>query len=203
MPAGYDRKIYEKNGQKYMKCPQCLEDKPVSPEFWYRAKDISIWYSSPCKECVKKVKKKYKESDRGKATIRAWRTRYEDTEKWEIAREKKRKYQKQYREKNRKKIADDQRKRIATGKHQVNTKTVKQLEKLWIRPEICPICWVKWDIIAHHPDYNKRYEIIFCCKRCHQRIHAWRFVPEIKTVNLKEEIKKFYLLKLDKWIENL
>lgn len=203
MPAWYKREVCKKDWELHIKCPRCLEFKLASPDFRYRDADDKLWYSSPCKECKKKSIKEYKEHRGWKEKIRAWRIAYENTEKWKIAKQKKKAYQKKYREKNKEKIAEDQRKRIKTGKHGVNTKTVKRLEKIWIRPTVCPICWTEWDIIAHHLDYNKRYEIIFCCKSCHQRIHAWWFSPEIKIVNLKDEIKKFYLLRLDKWIEKL
>ena len=201
MASWYKREIYEDDWKVYMKCPKCWEIKLASPDFWYRDKNDKLWYSSPCKECSKKSKKEYRDCRGGKEKIRAWRISYMDTEKWKIAKEKKYKYQKQYREKNKIKIAEDQRRR--KGKHKVNSKTVKRIEKIWIRPNTCPLCWKEWDIIAHHLDYNKRYEIIFCCKNCHQRIHAWRFSPETEIVNLKDEIKNFYLLKLDKWIEKL
>jgi hypothetical protein len=45
--------------------------------------------------------------------------------------------------------------------------------KLWIRPKICPICWEETKVEAHHPDYNKRNEIVWACTKCHKRIHYW------------------------------
>jgi len=61
------------------------------------------------------------------------------------------------------------------GYEPIHTKTSKFIRKLWIRPKICPICWTTWKVEAHHPDYNKWYEVVFCCTKCHQRIHNWWF----------------------------
>ena len=56
---------------------------------------------------------------------------------------------------------------------QYYNKTGNLIRKLWIRPKVCPICWSNKRIISHHPDYNKWYEIIFCCDKCHRNIHTW------------------------------
>lgn len=61
------------------------------------------------------------------------------------------------------------------GYEPIHTKTSKFIRKLWIRPKLCPICWTTWKVEAHHPDYNKWYEVVFCCTKCHQRIHNWWF----------------------------
>lgn len=55
----------------------------------------------------------------------------------------------------------------------VQLRAKRLIKKLWIRPNKCPICWFCSDIVAHHPDYTKWYEIVFCCKSCHNFIHNW------------------------------
>lgn len=55
----------------------------------------------------------------------------------------------------------------------IQLRAKRLIKKLWIRPNKCPICWFCSDIVAHHPDYSKRYEIVFCCKSCHNFIHNW------------------------------
>lgn len=60
----------------------------------------------------------------------------------------------------------------------IHNKTAKMIRKLWIRPETCPICWYEWRIIAHHPDYNKPNEIVFCCQICHDNIHKEKISVE-------------------------
>lgn len=53
----------------------------------------------------------------------------------------------------------------------VHSKTEYQISKLKLRPNVCPICWYEWRIIAHHPDINIWNEIVFCCQICHDKIH--------------------------------
>lgn len=31
--------------------------------------------------------------------------------------------------------------------------------------------FLKWKIVAHHPDYSKPNEVVFCCQICHDKIH--------------------------------
>lgn len=62
-------------------------------------------------------------------------------------------------------------------------KTDDLIKGLWIRPKVCPICWCSWLVEAHHPDYSKRYNIIFCCRSCHHRIHSW-WIKCPSTINL-------------------
>jgi hypothetical protein len=53
-----------------------------------------------------------------------------------------------------------------------------------IRPHKCSICWVEWKkIIAHHPNYNERYNVVFCCESCHRDIHE-NFIKNINIVNV-------------------
>lgn len=56
----------------------------------------------------------------------------------------------------------------------VHSITRNKIRNLGIRPNVCPICWNNGRIIAHHPDYSKRYEIVFCCQICHDKIHKWK-----------------------------
>lgn len=53
----------------------------------------------------------------------------------------------------------------------IHLKAEREIAKLWVRPTKCPICWMDNRIIAHHPDYSKPYEVVFCCQICHDRIH--------------------------------
>ena len=83
----------------------------------------------------------------------------------------------EYKESHRGLINEKRRKRYHEKWYaKIHTKTSRAINKLWIRPTICPICWKEWRIEAHHPDYNKWNEIIFCCNVCHQRIHNWWFI---------------------------
>ena len=48
-------------------------------------------------------------------------------------------------------------------------RTSRYILKHWIQlPQKCSICWAEWcEIERHHPDYNKRYEVVMLCNSCH------------------------------------
>lgn len=45
-----------------------------------------------------------------------------------------------------------------------------------VRPSICSICLEEKEIEAHHEDYSKPLEIIWCCKDCHVELDRQREV---------------------------
>lgn len=49
----------------------------------------------------------------------------------------------------------------------------KQLKKIWLKRDRCPMCLQEWIVVCHHPDYNKPYEVVPCCNLCHSQIHRW------------------------------
>ena len=59
------------------------------------------------------------------------------------------------------------------NRHTFHMKAIRKAKKIGY-PEICPICQQKSKIQIHHPSY-KSFEdwnkIIFCCRKCHQKIH--------------------------------
>jgi hypothetical protein len=65
----------------------------------------------------------------------------------------------------------------------IHQKTNNLINKLWVRPSICPICWRETIIVSHHPDYSKYNEIVRCCNSCHRYIHLWK-ITELKIVDL-------------------
>ena len=87
-------------------------------------------------------------------------------------REREKKYRIIYKDK---KNARRREKNHETWQARIHNMTSRIIKKLWIRPKKCPICWIERKIEAHHPDYKKPYEIVFCCNVCHQRIHNWWF----------------------------
>jgi hypothetical protein len=46
------------------------------------------------------------------------------------------------------------------------------------RPSNCEICEGIGNIHGHHPDYNKKLEVAWLCRQCHNRLHVW--LREIK-----------------------
>lgn len=96
----------------------------------------------------------------------------------------------EYREKNRERIRKREKEYYREHAIEISQKSVTEelkfhesmrqkskrlISRLWIRPKTCPICSKnEFRIEAHHPDYNKWNEIVFCCKSCHLLIHSWR-----------------------------
>lgn len=67
----------------------------------------------------------------------------------------------------------------------VHSKTTRYIARKKLRPKKCSICWIEEVIIAHHTDYNKRFNVVFCCNVCHKAIHSWK-IKCIDPVNLLE-----------------
>lgn len=154
---------YELWWKMFLKCKECGCFKEINNENRYFHSLWYLWVLGRCKECIKK----------GRASER------------ERIMARKRDYDRYHNDENRnayiKKTAVERTKRKWYG--YIHEKTRKKIRKLWIRPNICPICLRKWRIIAHHPDYDKRYEIVFCCPICHSKIHHW-FVKDIEVIDL-------------------
>lgn len=93
--------------------------------------------------------------------------------------------QKKYRVTHREQLTETNKlRRINKWYGKAHSITKYYIDKYNIRPDTCPICWESTVIVAHHPDYNKELEIVFCCNRCHNNIHTWLIeCPE--PINLK------------------
>lgn len=189
---GRVRKIYDIEWKKYLKCSICWELKEMSAEFWNKTPNSSIWFISKCKECVSKVQKEYyvKNAERKrkisleyynshKNEIKVYREMTKDHIRehwyeWRKNNKQYKEYQKQYNKEHRVEINErKKRRRKETWYWAIHLRTNRAIKKLWIRPKICPICWEETRVEAHHPNYEKRNEIIFACNKCHQRIHNW------------------------------
>ena len=42
------------------------------------------------------------------------------------------------------------------------------------KPEICEICGSTKKIQAHHADYNKPFDVVWCCQKCHAELDKQR-----------------------------
>jgi hypothetical protein len=67
--------------------------------------------------------------------------------------------QRKYREKNKRRM-------------EIYRDVERKVNQLWWYPKDCPICWKETTVVWHHPDYNKPFEIVFCCNMCHSKIHS-------------------------------
>lgn len=147
--------------------------------YYHSHKDFYSNYYENHKEKIKAKVKKWKEDNSERVKI----YRLENRERLnnnaiydETIHSRRKERERNYRDLNRDKINEKRRDRYHKTWHSKVYKTTdKVIKELWIRPSICPICWAERKIEAHHPDYNKPYEVVFCCNVCHQRIHHWWF----------------------------
>jgi hypothetical protein len=154
---------YELNWKIFLKCKECWEFKELNFENWYKHNQWYLWVLWRCKNC-----------------ILAWRK----TEH-ELSMSRKRDMDRYYNNSKRrdyifKSWAERRRKKWYS---KIHAKTERAIKKLGIRPSKCQLCWYKWRIIAHHPDYNKWNEIVFCCQICHDKIHHNK-ITDYKIINL-------------------
>lgn len=168
-------------------CKRCWIEKELTPEFWIRDKSMKNWFSYRCKKCMhelsKEARHRYAMSHREKT--HEYNIRYNREHKEEI-RAKRRWNREKENEVRRKRMKDisikTQIHRVEMGYWNIHAKTSRLIKKLWIRPKYCTICGYECRPIAHHPDYNKPYEIIFCCNSCHKLIHLWQLEVDNNTI---------------------
>lgn len=138
-----------------------------SCDLFRKDKSQRLWYRFLCKSCCNKETREWK--NKHKDYIRMSTKKY-----YEQHKEFYKQWHKQDRINNRQKYTDMNReRRHKKWYNSIHIKTQRLIKKLWIRPDVCPICWRETTIIAHHPDYNKWNEVVFCCNGCHNEIHAW------------------------------
>lgn len=100
------------------------------------------------------------------------------------------KYMEQYRNKNKDELRGKRVKRdLERGYVDIHNITSKKVRKLWIRPSVCPICSKEKRIYTHHPNYEKWYEVVFCCQSCHLKIHSW-VIKCLQPINLLDYNKQ-------------
>lgn len=150
---------YEKEWKKFLKCKECWTFKELNDVNRYKHPDWFMWVLWRCKDCIKKWRKS--EHEISMARIRD-RDRYKNNPK-------RRSYvHRLSRERTKIHMLEN---KCWIKNHE---RTNRYIRKLWIRPQICPLCWYEWRIVAHHPDINERNKIVFCCQPCHDKIHRWK-----------------------------
>lgn len=186
------RKSIEVDWVSYKRCTWCNQFRLLS-EF-HKNKKWYLWTNSRCKTCQSLWYRKDYTMNKDKRLTK-WQE-YKKNNKESVL-----KYHKEYLRNNREELSqkrkendrlksyrkqreiDNKDRRTAWKKehnrwllNSIHIKTSRYIKDNNIeRPTICPICWIEWKIEAHHPDNNKRNEIVFCCNQCHQRIHHWWF----------------------------
>ena len=147
---------YEKDWKMFLKCKECWEFKEVNSQNWYSHNEWYLWVLWRCKSCILNGRKS--EHELQMARVRD-RDRYKNNPKrFEYICTRTKNKTKRYQTENPNRI-------------KYHERCYKIINKLWIRPKICPMCWYEWRIVAHHPDINLWNEIVFCCQICHDKIH--------------------------------
>lgn len=143
---------------KTKKCNKCGKELELTNEFRYSDSSKDDWFYTICKACKNNAIHKYQMTD-------SYRERHRQMQK---------KYHK-YKANHRKEM----------GYNRIHKRAERIIKKKW-RPSICPICWEgPTMIVAHHPDYSKWNEVVFCCRICHYKIHSWE-IRNYKIANLLE-----------------
>lgn len=148
-------------------------------EYHRSHKELGVEYYNKHKDRIKARVKKWKE-DNQERLRKYWidnRERLRNNRIFnEESQQKRKAREKEYRNSHKAEInARRREKNHEIWQGRIHLMTNRIIRRLWIRPTKCPICWVERRIEAHHPDYKKPYEIVFCCNVCHQRIHNWWF----------------------------
>lgn len=169
--------------EKLYRCTKCWEFKDKN-SFHKRG----IWIQSKCKDCVRGYYMEHREKIKNKAKDYYLENREnvlkKDSLKREINPQKYRDKSKKTYIKNREAVikATKEYKKKKSGElwfnlHSFHTRAYEYVDKHWLKPRICPICGSENAIEIHHPsyeNYDKWKEIVFCCRRCHKRIHSWK-----------------------------
>lgn len=144
---------YEVDWKKYLMCKQCWQYKELTPDNWYYHPEGYLWVLGRCQDCIKRWRKS--EHERLMARKRDEYRYYNNPKRNEYVKEK------------------SAERIIRKWYKLVHWRTARKIKKLWIRPELCPICGSRTRIISHHPDYEHWNQIVFCCQPCHAKIHNW------------------------------
>jgi len=101
------------------------------------------------------------------------------------------KYAEEYYKNNKDKIIEHNKKhRDDMWYKRLHWHTQRFIKKNGLRPNKCSICWKESKrIIAHHPNYDKRNEVVFVCQWCHHDIHLW-YIECPEPIDLLSKINK-------------
>lgn len=202
-------KRYEEDWKKFKQCSSCWEFKECTTEFFRPKKRYLFWLSSDCRVCSNKssadrrkrnidvykaIEKRYREkhySERAEYS-KWWREKNPSYGKQRVHKneDKVRDYAKKHYEKNKEEILDKSKERRNNKWYtKIHNQVNDLLRKRWISFDTCSICnRTNCRIELYHEDYSKPYDVIVCCKRCHQDIHYWNIQPT-NIININDFIQ--------------
>jgi len=159
--------------QTFVWCNKCEKFYPIN-EFYKKKKD-SLWVGPCCKKCYWKYIKSWQKNNYDK--VQESKQKYRNDNKSIIA-------------KQRKLRREEWKKAHGFGANWLTNKVSNRRKNGWKYPTLCPICWNNKHIEFHHISYESpemRSIWVFCCKRCHEKIHSWEIkCPE--SINLLDLI---------------
>lgn len=181
--------VIEENWKKYMECRGCGKVKELTTDNRWKDAGSKTWFLYRCKECMREVYQKHnvKFYYSHREEILQHHKEYRSLNKEKIRESRRNGREKENikrRERMKEIVRNNREREKIKGYSPVHRKARYMIRKLWIRPRICPICWWEWKIDAHHPDYNKPYEIVFCCPSCHKLIHNWEICINSENIVL-------------------
>lgn len=141
-------------------CSKCRIEKTFDNFYKNSSKKLGIDYQ--CKECCKESKKIYNSKPETRELRRA--NGYIIRKREDV-----KKYQREYK----RKYSNDKHEIIKYKARQEVKKAV--LNNILEKESVCSLCYSdKFRIEAHHEDYSKPLDVIWCCSRCHADIHYGR-----------------------------
>lgn len=162
------------------KCRICGEVKPITEYYQHNG-----WHDTKCKECAKAYSRKYQKEHAEE--YKAYRKRYyqehkegnlKHSKEWtEKNRDKHNEYCRKWTRRNIDKVNEYQKR--TRGEHPekyraqaiINTRIARgKLQK----PNVCQVCGKEGRVEAHHADYSKPLDVIWCCKKCHYHLDEER-----------------------------
>lgn len=133
------------------RCRECGEMKPIDEFYIHRM--MADKHLNKCKECVKLRLRLYRRHHPD-LVAEIDRATYRRKKQSPDFQERKAQYQQKYR------TTEINRAHIFAQRYLKATKL-----------DQCEFCHLRLAVHAHHPDYNKPFEVIWLCARCHQRLH--------------------------------
>lgn len=155
-------------GTKNKTCIKCGKELPAERfEKSSNTRDGRINVCGACRHEARKVRPSWgKRKNRSVEAARTWREDNSD-------------YMKNYCKKNKDRIRESQIRSVENNPeyYAVIRKTAARAN-CFIRAnnidrkDHCQYCGKLEKTDMHHPDYNKAYEVVFLCRRCHKRVHS-------------------------------